>query len=85
MIRIALHPRDPHQALEEQKEMIRELKEQGYTILSYQDLIVARSCIIVQHPPGTWQTSGKFRLKLSTLDRFHLLFEDTKVVMRMRT
>ena len=40
MIRIALHPRDPHQALEEQKEMIRELKEQGYTILSYQDLIV---------------------------------------------
>ena len=40
MIRISLHPRDPHQALEEQKEMIRELKEQGYTILSYQDLIV---------------------------------------------
>jgi len=40
MIRIALHPRDPYQALEEQKEMIRELKEQGYTILSYQDLIV---------------------------------------------
>ncbi|HYA85381.1 MAG TPA: DUF2334 domain-containing protein [Candidatus Bathyarchaeia archaeon] len=40
MIRIALHPRDPYEALEEQKEMIRELKEQGYTILSYQDLIV---------------------------------------------
>ena len=40
MIRIALHPRDPHQALEEQKEMIRELEEQGYAILSYQDLIV---------------------------------------------
>ena len=34
MIRISLHPRDPHQALEEQKEMIRELKEQEYTILS---------------------------------------------------
>ena len=39
MIRIALHPRDPHQALEEQKEMIRELKDQGYTIASYTDLI----------------------------------------------
>jgi peptidoglycan/xylan/chitin deacetylase (PgdA/CDA1 family) len=40
MIRIALHPRDPHQALEEQKRMIRELKDQGYTILSYKDLIL---------------------------------------------
>jgi len=28
------------QAFEEQKEMIRELEEQGYAILSYQDLIV---------------------------------------------
>jgi hypothetical protein len=39
MVRIALHPRDPQHALLEQKEMIRELKEQGYTILSYKDLI----------------------------------------------
>ncbi|HET7148016.1 MAG TPA: DUF2334 domain-containing protein [Candidatus Nitrosopolaris sp.] len=39
MIRIALHPRDPHQALEDQKEMICELKDQGYTIPVYKDLI----------------------------------------------
>jgi len=34
MMRIALHPCDPQHALLEQKEMIRELIEQGYTILS---------------------------------------------------
>ncbi|MGB8937715.1 MAG: DUF2334 domain-containing protein [Candidatus Nitrosopolaris sp.] len=39
MIRIALHPRDPHEALEEQKKMILELKDQGYTIPLYKDLI----------------------------------------------
>ncbi|MGB6530962.1 MAG: DUF2334 domain-containing protein, partial [Candidatus Nitrosopolaris sp.] len=39
MIRIALHPRDPNEALEEQKNMIRELKDQGYTIPLYRDLI----------------------------------------------
>lgn len=39
MIRIALHPRDPRQALEEQKAMIRELKDDEYAILLYKDLI----------------------------------------------
>src|SRR5215467_2084161 len=39
MIRIALHPRDPHEALQEQKNMICELKDQGYTIPLYRDLI----------------------------------------------
>jgi predicted deacetylase len=39
VIRIALHPRDPQHALEQQKEMIRELKDQGYTMDLYKDLI----------------------------------------------
>jgi hypothetical protein len=34
-----LHPRDPHEALQEQKNMICELKEQGYKIPLYRDLI----------------------------------------------
>jgi len=37
--KIVLHPRDPHKALEEQKNMICDLKEQGYTFLSYKGLI----------------------------------------------
>ena len=40
VIRIALHPRDPHAALEEQKEMIRKLKDQGYRMLTYAQLIL---------------------------------------------
>jgi len=39
IIRIALHPRDPHQALKEQKEIISELKDQGYRMLTYAELI----------------------------------------------
>jgi predicted deacetylase len=39
MIRIAMHPRDPHEALDDQIEMICELKDQGYTIPLYKDLI----------------------------------------------
>jgi predicted deacetylase len=39
IIRIALHPRDPHQALKEQKEMICELKDQGYRMPTYTELI----------------------------------------------
>jgi len=39
MIRIALHPRDPHKALVHQLTMIRKLKDQGYTFLQYRDLI----------------------------------------------
>jgi predicted deacetylase len=39
IVRIALHPRDPHQALKEQKEMICELKDQGYRMLKYMEII----------------------------------------------
>jgi hypothetical protein len=39
IIRIALHPRDPHQALKEQKEMICELKHKGYRMLTYMEII----------------------------------------------
>jgi predicted deacetylase len=39
IIRIALHPRDPYQALKEQKDMICELKDQGYRMLTYMELI----------------------------------------------
>jgi peptidoglycan/xylan/chitin deacetylase (PgdA/CDA1 family) len=38
MIRIALHPRDPVHALNDQIKMIIQLKEQGYHILKYADL-----------------------------------------------
>jgi predicted deacetylase len=39
IIRIALHPRDPHQALRDQKEIIVKLKDQGYSMLSYMEAI----------------------------------------------
>src|ERR671918_3164905 len=39
IIRIALHPRDPHQALKEQKEMICKLKDQHYNMVTYWELI----------------------------------------------
>lgn len=39
IIRIALHPRDPHQALKEQKEMISKLKDQRYKMATYRELI----------------------------------------------
>ena len=39
MIRIAPHPRDPHKVFKEQIDMIRELKDQDYTILLYKELI----------------------------------------------
>jgi peptidoglycan/xylan/chitin deacetylase (PgdA/CDA1 family) len=39
IIRIALHPRDPHSALEEQKQMVGWLKDQGYMMSTYGDLI----------------------------------------------
>ena len=48
MMRIALHPRDPHKVFKEQINMIRELKDQGYTILIYGDLIQK-----LQHAPYT--------------------------------
>ena len=39
IIRIALHPRDPNQALKEQKEIICKLKDQGYRMLTYTELV----------------------------------------------
>ena len=39
MIRIALHPRDPHEVFKEQIDMVRELKDQDYTIPLYRELI----------------------------------------------
>ena len=39
LIRVALHPRDPHQALKDQKNIILKLKDQGYKILSYLEVI----------------------------------------------
>jgi predicted deacetylase len=39
IIRIALHPRDPHKVFNEQIDMIRELEEQDYTIPLYTDLV----------------------------------------------
>jgi peptidoglycan/xylan/chitin deacetylase (PgdA/CDA1 family) len=39
IIRIALHPRDPHNALEEQKHMIGRLKGLGYTMPTYGEVI----------------------------------------------
>ncbi|HEY7080340.1 MAG TPA: DUF2334 domain-containing protein [Nitrososphaeraceae archaeon] len=39
MIRIALHPRDPHKVFYEQIDMIRELEEQDYTIPLYTELV----------------------------------------------
>jgi hypothetical protein len=39
MIRIAPHPRDPHKVFKEQINMIRELRDQGYTIPLYRDLV----------------------------------------------
>lgn len=39
MIRIALHPRDPFEALEDQKNMISRLKDQGYQFVTYSEII----------------------------------------------
>jgi predicted deacetylase len=38
VIRIALHPRDPHQALQEQEEIIVKLKDEGYIMPAYSEL-----------------------------------------------
>ena len=38
IIRIALHPRDPPKALEDQIDMISRLKGLNYEMLSYRDL-----------------------------------------------
>jgi predicted deacetylase len=39
IVRIALHPRDPNGALEDQKEMISKMKDEGYQFLNYSELV----------------------------------------------
>ncbi|HEY6535594.1 MAG TPA: DUF2334 domain-containing protein, partial [Candidatus Nitrosocosmicus sp.] len=39
IIRIALHPRDPHDALNQQLDMVNQLKKENYQIINYRDLI----------------------------------------------
>jgi hypothetical protein len=39
IIRIALHPRDPYSALEEQKQMISKLEDLGYMMQTYKEII----------------------------------------------
>jgi hypothetical protein len=39
IIRIALHPRDPTEAIKDQKQMISTLKDSGYDIPTYTELI----------------------------------------------
>jgi predicted deacetylase len=39
VIRIALHPRDPAQAIKDQKQMISILKDSGYNVTTYTELI----------------------------------------------
>ncbi|MFL6381463.1 MAG: hypothetical protein ACJ72S_09260, partial [Nitrososphaeraceae archaeon] len=39
IIRIALHPRDPAEAVEDQKQMISTLKDSGYEIPTYTELM----------------------------------------------
>ena len=48
LIRIAFHPRDPIHALNDQKEMISQLKDQGYKTLKYADLIPKLQMISTQ-------------------------------------
>jgi hypothetical protein len=38
MIRMAIHPRDPEEALDDQKEMIHGLKDVNYNFLTYNDI-----------------------------------------------
>jgi hypothetical protein len=39
IVRIALHPRDPYEALIEQKDMINRLKDEDYHVPLYSDII----------------------------------------------
>ncbi len=40
LIRIALHPKDPRQSLNDQKEMFVELQDRGYDTLKYSQIIM---------------------------------------------
>ena len=50
IIRIALHPRDPAEAIKDQKQMILILKDSGYDISTYTDLIPKLEGLA----PSTW-------------------------------
>lgn len=39
IVRIALHPRDPYHALEDQKKMISKIKDKEYQFLTYSELV----------------------------------------------
>ena len=39
LVRIALHPRDPEEALQDQIKMVQDLKHKNYSFLSYGELI----------------------------------------------
>jgi hypothetical protein len=39
IVRIALHPRDPYRAIEDQKGMISKMKDTGYQFLTYSELV----------------------------------------------
>jgi hypothetical protein len=51
IIRIALHPRDPHGALEEQKYMINRLMDIGYAMSMYREITpkLLQGTTITQH------------------------------------
>jgi hypothetical protein len=38
MVRIAIHPKDPEEALSDQKEMIQALKDRDYEFITYEGL-----------------------------------------------
>ena len=51
IIRIALHPRDPAEAIKDQKQMISILKDSAYEIPTYTELILRLEELA---PPSTW-------------------------------
>jgi predicted deacetylase len=51
IIRIALHPRDPEEAIKDQKQMISILKDSAYEIPTYTELILRLEELA---PPTTW-------------------------------
>jgi hypothetical protein len=51
IIRIALHPRDPEEAIKDQKQMISILKDSAYEIPTYTELILRLEELA---PPSTW-------------------------------
>jgi predicted deacetylase len=49
LVRIALHPRDPEEALQDQIEMIQGLKDMNYSFLNYDEMIKAERGEIRDH------------------------------------